>query len=106
MILNDLIGYYNDSRKHHETGEIPSERWEKAIREGKGRLKPLDGTIDLNRVFSLHDTRRVKKDGTITFKGKEYRVGRFPGEEVTVCLIPETKIMIYKGVDKLCEYHL
>lgn len=106
LILDDLMGYYNDCREHQETGEIPTERWNKGIREGKGRLKPLDDIIDLNWVFSIHDTRHVKKDGTISFKGREYRVGRYPGEEVTVCVIPEAKIMIYKGVDKLCEYYL
>ncbi len=106
VILDDLIGYYNESRAHHETGEIPSERWDRAIREGKGRLKPLDEAIDLDWVFSIHDIRRVKKDGTIAFKGKEYKVGRYAGGEVTVCLIPDSKIMIYKGRDKLCEYHL
>lgn len=76
------------------------------MKEGKGKTKPLDGSIDLNWVFSLHETRRVKKDGTITFKGREYRVGRFSGEEVTVCLIPSVKIMVFKDTDKLCEYHL
>lgn len=105
-ILDDLISYYNEKREHLETGEIPKTRWDNAIREGKGRLKPLDTAIDLNWVFSLHDTRSVKKDGTITFKGKEYKVGGYAGQEVTVCLIPEKKIMIYKGKDKLCEYHL
>jgi len=105
-ILDDLISYYNEKREHLETGEIPKTRWDDAIRQGKGRLKPLDTAVDLNWVFSLHDTRSVKKDGTITFKGKEYKVGRYAGQEVTVCLIPEKKIMIYKGRDKLCEYHL
>jgi len=56
-------------------------------------------------VFSIHDTRRVKKDGTISFKGKEYKVGRFPGQKVTLCIVPEVKIMVYKGKDKLCEYY-
>ncbi len=104
-ILNDLISYYNDCREHQETGEIPSKRWENAVKEGKGKLKPLDDATDLNWVFSIHDTRRVKKDGTITFKGKEYKVGRFPGQEVTLCLVPEVKIMVYKDKYKLCEYY-
>jgi len=52
-------------------------------------------------VFSIHDTRRVKKDGTISFKGEEYKVGRFPGQEVTLCIVPDVKIMVYKGKDKL-----
>ena len=105
-ILNDLISYYNEQREHLETGEIPKTRWDNAIKGGKGKLKHLDDTIDLERVFSIHDTRSVKKDGMITFKGKEYKVSRHAGQEVTVCLIPEKKIMIYKDKDKLCEYHL
>ena len=105
-ILEDLLGYYNDRREHQETGEIPSKRWEKAVGEGKGKLKPLNDTIDLDWVFSLHDTRCVRKDGTIMVKGKEYKVGRHPGQEVTICLIPKVKLMIYKGQEKLGEFHL
>jgi len=30
---NDLISYYNDCREHQETGEIPSKRWENAVKE-------------------------------------------------------------------------
>jgi hypothetical protein len=105
-ILEDLVGYYNDRREHQETGEIPSKRWDDAVREGKSKLKPLDDTVELDWVFSLHDTRTVRKDGTITVKGKEYKVGRYPGQEITVCLIPKTKLMAYKGQDKLCEYYL
>lgn len=105
-ILDDLICYYNDCREHQEIGGIPSKRWENAVKEGKSKLKPLDDTTDLNWVFSIHNTRRVRKDGTISFKGKEYKTGRFHGKEVTVCLIPKVKIMVYGGKDKLCEYHL
>lgn len=105
-ILDDLLSYYNDRREHQETREIPSKRWEKAIQEGKGKLKRLDDQIDLDWVFSIHDTRRVKKDGTIMVKGREYRVGRYAGQEVTICLIPKVKLMVYRGIEKLCEYHL
>jgi transposase InsO family protein len=105
-ILEDLMGYYNECREHQETGEIPSKRWDDAVKEGKSKLKPLDDTVDLDWVFSLHDTRTVRKDGTITVKGKEYKVGRYPGQEITICLIPKIKLMAYKGQDKLCEYYL
>lgn len=105
-ILEDLLGYYNDCREHQETGEIPSGRREKTMKKGKGKTMPLETSIDLNWVFSLHETRRVKKDGMFIFKGRQYRVGRFSGEEVRVCLIPSVRMMIFKGVDKLCECHL
>ncbi|MBI5188007.1 MAG: hypothetical protein HZA07_02890 [Nitrospirae bacterium] len=105
-ILDDLIYYYNDCRVHQETGEIPTKRWENAVKEGKSKLKAIDKTADLDWVFSIHDVRHVKKDGTISFKGKEYKVSKYSGQEVTVCLIPEVKIMVYKDRDKICEYHL
>jgi hypothetical protein len=105
-ILEELLSYYNDRREHQETREIPSKRWERAIGEGKSKLKPLNDTVDLDWVFSLHDTRSVRKDGTIMVKGKEYKIGRYPGQEVTICLIPKVKLMIYKGQEKLGEYHL
>lgn len=105
-ILEDLLSYHNDCRKHQETGEIPSKRWDEAIRAGKGKLRPLDGSMDLERIFSLYQERQIRKDGTIAFRGREYRVGRYPGERVTVCLIPEGKLMVYKDETKLAEYYL
>jgi len=103
---NDLISYYNDCREHQETGEIPSKRWDKAIEDGKGKIRALNDSIDLDWVFSLYYERTVQKDGTVSFLGKQYKVGRYPGQKVTVCLIPDKKIMFYKGMDKICEYHL
>jgi hypothetical protein len=69
-------------------------------------MKPLEDSMDLDWIFSLHDTRSVRKGGTITVKGKEYKVGRYTGQEVTLCLIPKVKLMAYRGREKLCEYHL
>lgn len=104
--LDELVAFYNDCRVHQETGEIPSMRWDKAIEEGKGKKRSVDNSIDLDWVFSLHYERSVQKDGTLGFQGKQYKVGRYPGQRVTVCFIPDKKIMIYKDVNKICEYHL
>ncbi len=104
--LDELVAFYNDCRVHHETEETPSKRWDGAIREGKGKIKPLNDSLDLDWVFSLHYERTVQKDGTVSFYGRQYKIGRYPGQMVTVCLIPDKKIMVYKGTDKLCEYHL
>lgn len=104
--LDELVGFYNDCRVHQETGEIPSKRWDKAVEEGKGKNRPLNDSIDLDRVFSVHYERTIQKDGTLSFYGRQYKVGRYPGQRVTVCLISDKKIMFYKGIDKICEYHL
>jgi hypothetical protein len=100
------IGIHYTYHKGPEEGEIPPKRWDNAVKAGKGKLQPLDQSIDLDWVFAVHDTRKVRKDGTISYKGKDYKVGRFPGQEVTVCLLPGSKIMVYKAKDKLGEYHL
>lgn len=104
--LDELVAFYNDCRIHQETEEIPSKRWDKAIEEGKGKNRPLNDSADLDWVFSVHYERTIQKDGTLSFHGKQYKIGRYPGQRVTVSLIPDKKIMFYKGIDKLCEYHL
>lgn len=103
--LDELVAFYNDCRVHQETEEIPSQRWNKAVEKGKGKGRPLSDSIDLDWVFSLHYERTIQKDGTLSFYGKQYKIGRYPGQRVTVCLIPDKKIMFYKGMDKICEYH-
>lgn len=104
--LDELVAFYNDCRVHQETEEIPSKRWDIAVKEGKGKNRPLNDSRDLDWVFSLHYERTVQKDGTVSFYGKQYKIGRYPGQKVTACLIPDKKIMFYKGTDKICEYHL
>lgn len=105
-ILQDEIAYYNDRRVHNETLEIPSERWKRAISEGKGKLRTLDPSVDLDCKFSLQYERTVKKDGTISFQGRIFKINRFPAQKVTVCLIPGKKIMVLKGEQKIYEEHL
>jgi len=105
-ILDDLISYYNDQRMHEETGEIPTQRWQEAIKNGKGKLRSLDPSIDLDQIFSIHLKRKVRKDGTILFMGKKWPTGCPEGTPITVCLIPNLKFMIYKEDKKLWEFHL
>ena len=105
-ILDELIFFYNEKHIHEETGETPNERWKRGIKEGKSRLRTLPEEVDLDYVFSLHYERKVKKDGTISFMGKRWKIGKFPGKVVTVCFIPDKKIMIFKDDQKLWEYHL
>lgn len=81
-------------------------RWDKAIKEGKGKNIALNDSVDLDWVFSVHYERTVQKDAMVSFQGKQHKIGRFPGQRVTICLIPERKMMFYKGTDKICEYHL
>ena len=89
---------FGDVRGVSSDGRDPIEAREKAIRKGRGKLKPLNATIDPEWVLSLHDTQCVRKDGTIIVKRMEYKVGSYPGKEVTICLIPEVKFMILGAI--------
>jgi transposase InsO family protein len=105
-IVDDAVAYYNHTREHLETREIPVKRWERAIQEGKGKLRPIDPSQDLEAIFSLQYPRVVKKDGTISFQGRLWKIGRFSGQEVTVCLIPEKKVIVLKDNRRIYEEHL
>ena len=72
----------------------------------KGRLRSLDPTVDLDLVFPLHYERTVKKDGTFSFKEREFKLSHCGGELVTVCLIPNNKLMAVKDGQKVGEFYL
>jgi hypothetical protein len=105
-ILDDLVSYYNEQRLHEETREIPAKRWQQAIDNGKGKLRALEPSVDLERVFSIHLQRKPRKDGSIMFMGKKWFIGFPEGTSITLCLIPKVKFMIYKENKKLWEFHL
>jgi transposase InsO family protein len=105
-ILDDLVSYYNDQRIHEETREIPAKRWKQAIDNGKGKLRALEPSVDLERVFSIHLQRKARKDGSIMFMGKKWFIGCPEGTPATLCLIPNVKFMVYKEDKKLWEVHL
>lgn len=105
-ILDDLVSYYNEQRIHDETGEIPAKRWQEAIKNGKGKLRLLDASVDLDMIFSIHLKRTVRKDGTIMFIGKKWPTGCPKGTPVTVCLIPSVKFMVYRDSKKIGDFHL
>jgi len=105
-ILDDLVHYYNDQRIHEETGEIPAQRWDEAIRRGRGKLRVLEPSLNPQKIFSLHLQRKARKDGTIMFMGKKWPIRCPEGTVVTVCLIPNQKFMVYRGDQKIWEFHL
>jgi hypothetical protein len=122
-ILADIVDFYDTKRVHMETEEIPMARWNRALREGRSKLRPLpqaqaqaqaqaqyqaqDVDLDLDFIFSLHFQRTVHKDGTFSFEGNKYKIGQFPGEEITIAYIPNKKLMAYtvKDNQKVFQYH-
>jgi len=49
------------------------------LEKGKSRLGASPEEVDLDYVFSLHYKRKTKKDGTISFIERRWKIGKFPG---------------------------
>jgi len=105
-ILDDLVHYYNEKRIHEETKEIPAQRWREAMARNQDKLRPLEPSLDLEKIFAIHLQRKSRKDGTIMFMSKKFRVGCPEGTILTICLVPQQKFMVYRGEQKIWEFHL
>jgi hypothetical protein len=105
-IVTDVVGFYNEERVHLETEEVPRKRWDEALRAGRGKLRPLDPSRNLDLIFSLHYERTMKKDGTFRFQGREYKLRHLAGTRVTIGLIPKTKLLVIKDGQRAAEFPL
>lgn len=104
-ILSDLVHFYDTKRVHMETNEIPQERWDRAVKDGRSKLRILPKDIDLDAIFSLHFQRAVYNDGTFKFQGKTYNLRQCPGKAIIIGVIPSQKIMAFKDQKKIWQYH-
>jgi len=104
-ILTDLVDFYNVKRVHMETEEIPIERWKRADKDKRSKLRPLPSDLDLDAIFSLHFPRTIYNDGTIKFQGKSYKLNQKPGRKVIVAFQPGRKLMALYNDEKIWQYH-
>lgn len=104
-ILEDLVHFYNTRRIHQETGEIPLERWNRAVQEKRSKLRPVSKDVNLDSIFSLHFQRTVKSDGTFVFQGQSYSLKQCPNQKVTIAFIPGKKLMALKNSQIIWQYH-
>jgi len=104
-ILSDLVDFYNVKRVHMETEEIPIERWKRAEKDKRSKLRPLPSDSDLDAIFSLHFPRTIYNDGTIKFQGKSYKLNQRPGRKVIVAFQPGRKLMALYNDEKIWQYH-
>jgi len=94
-VLKEEVNRYNNHQVHSTTGEVPSIRFDKAIKEGRSLFrpfalpKPYTSTKD---VFCLRETRRVNGYRKISLSNHEIVVPNVPlREEVEVHLIPDVE---------------
>jgi len=78
-ILLDEVNFYNEKRAHEETREIPLKSWEEALKAGEGHLRPLEPSVNLDLIFSLHYQRTLKKStGHLVFREKNISSANVP----------------------------
>ncbi|MFW6139927.1 MAG: hypothetical protein ACOC5S_01050 [Acidobacteriota bacterium] len=104
-ILTDLVDFHNCKRVHMETEEIPIERWNRAKREKRSKLRPLPQHKDLDVIFSLHFSRTVYNDGTIKFQARSYKLNQVPGRKIIVAFQPGRKLIGLYNNEKIWQYH-
>lgn len=101
--LNRLLFAWIEGKYHQKPhrgldGETPLDRW---VRLSEG-IRPLPRDVNLDELFLEETTRRVKKDGTLTLKGKTFEAGpRFIGERVKVLFDPfDLRRILCQGADQ------
>ena len=94
-VLKEEVDRYNNHQVHSATGEIPSIRFEKAMKEGNTLFrpfilpKPYTSTKD---VFCLRETRMIDGYRKISLFNHEITVPHVPlREEVEVHLVPDVE---------------
>lgn len=93
-VLYDEVDRYNNRQVHATTGEIPSIRFEKALRAGTSLFRPLsfpEPYASFKDIFCLRLTRTVNGYRRISLFKEQIEVPNvLPYDEVQVHLIPHT----------------
>jgi hypothetical protein len=92
-ILHEELDRYNNHQVHSTTGEIPSIRFARALKEGNSLFRPFalpKPYTSPKDVFCLRERRLVNAYRRISLFGREIQVRKvLPHEEVELHLIPD-----------------
>ena len=91
QVLDEEVRYYNEGRIHEVTQETPSERFNRAVKEGRSVLRPLltaEGE-SWKDVFCLEYEKKLDSYGRTKIKGHELQLRSSPSERVTIRYIEE-----------------
>lgn len=93
-VLKEEVNRYNNRQVHSTTGEIPSIRFEKALKEGNSLFRPFvlpKPYTSIKDVFCLREKRMVNGYRRISLFNHEIEVPNVPlREEVEIHLFPDT----------------
>ena len=83
--------WFNNDHVVESTKATPKSRFENS------NTKPLPEGVDLDDIFCFKETRLVRRDATISYKGNKYEIGaEYMGKEVTLHItLDKNKIRIW-----------
>ena len=93
-LLQVEIDHYNQTHPHATTGLIPNHAWDKALEEGRSKLKPAAPDALLNLHFALHLTRRVSSANTVEFLGRTWQICPTAHRTVLIVHHPEKRFWV------------
>ncbi len=80
--------------RQRSTGLIPLTVWEDSLRTRSQRLRPAPTPALLDLHFSLRQQRRVNRDHTIDFEGRNYQIAPTAKSSVTLIHHPQLKFWV------------
>jgi len=92
------IEWFNENYVVESTGVTPKSRFNNSA------MKPLPEGVDLEDIFCFKDTRLVRSDATISYKGKRYEIGsEYMRKKVTLHTVPYKDVIRIWCNDKLIK---
>ena len=93
-LLQQEIEYHNQNHRHSTIELTPNEAWQKALAEGRSKLKPVPEAKLLNLHFALHIPRRVSSAHTIEFLGRTWKIAPTAHKNVLIIHHPQKRFWV------------
>lgn len=94
QLLQQEIQYHNENHRHTTIDSTPNEAWQKALAEGRSKLRPVPPEKLLNLHFALHIPRRVSSANTVEFLGRTWPISPTAHQSVLIVHHPLQRFWI------------
>ena len=89
LVAREHIDFWCRTHVNDETGEVPDERMQRLVAEGKTRIRAAPNEKVLRLFLSRHIPRSVELGCRIEFMGRKWRIARTLRKTVWLAIRPE-----------------